>query len=68
MNSASATARRIMPAERMPLDRRELFTMSAICTKPRPCSPTSQATAPSMRISPLAMERVPILSFRRTMV
>ena len=41
--------------------------MSAICLKPAPGSPTSQAVAPSSRTSPLAMERVPSLSFSRTM-
>ena len=66
-NSASCTARRIMPAERTPLERRELLIMSAICLKPACGSPISQATAPSSRTSPLAMERVPSLSFRRTM-
>jgi hypothetical protein len=66
-NSASVNARRIRPAARMPLLRRELFTMSAICWKPRPASPTSQARAPSSRISPLAIDRLPSLSFSRRM-
>ena len=67
MNSASLTARRISPAARTPLLRRELFTMSAICWKPRPASPTRKARAPFRLISPLAIERVPSLSFSRTM-
>ena len=67
MNKASVRARRINPAARTPLDRRELLIMSAICTNPLPGSPTSQALAPSSLISPLAIERVPNLSFRRTM-
>ena len=67
MNSASVTARRIMPAARTPFDRRELFTMSAIWRMPAPASPTIQAVAPSSLISPLAMERVPSFSFSRTM-
>ena len=39
-NSASVAARRIRPAARTPFDSRELLTMSAICWKPRPRSPT----------------------------
>ena len=35
-NCASVTARRISPAARTPLDRRELLTMSAICRNPAP--------------------------------
>ncbi|SST10356.1 Uncharacterised protein [Acinetobacter baumannii] len=38
-NSASLSARRISPAARTPLDRRDMLTMSAICWKPRPISP-----------------------------
>ncbi|MNF00959.1 hypothetical protein D3C80_1998730 [compost metagenome] len=37
---ASVNARRIRPAARTPLDRRERLTMSAICWNPRPASPT----------------------------
>ena len=65
-NPASVTARRISPAARTPLDRRELLTMSAIWRNPAPGSPTSHATAPSSRTSPLAIDRVPSLSFNRT--
>jgi hypothetical protein len=59
------TARRISPAARTPFDRRELFTMSAICWKPRPARRPARR-APFRLISPLAIERVPSLSFSRT--
>ena len=64
---ASVTARRIIPADRTPLDRRLLLIMSAIWRKPDPGSPTSHAVAPSRETSPLAMSLVPSFSFRRTM-
>ena len=51
----------------MPFDRRDMLIMSAICTNPLAGSPTRYACAPCNVISPLAIERVPILSFRRTM-
>ena len=42
------------------------LTISAICTKPRSSLPTAYAIAPSSLISPDAIERVPSLSFSRT--
>ena len=62
---ASVSARRIRPAARTPFESREWLTMSAICWKPRPRSPTRHAIAPSRRISPLAIDRVPSLSLSR---
>jgi len=64
---ASLRQRRIIAAARTPCESRDRLTCSIICLSPRPASPTRYATAPSRRISPLAIERVPNLSLRRTM-
>src|SRR5947208_1732916 len=53
-------------AARTPCDSRDRLTCSIICLSPLVASPMSQANAPSRRISPEAIERVPSLSFRRT--
>ena len=63
---ASFRQRRIIAEARTPCDSRDRLTCSIICLRPLFTSPTSQATAPSSRISPDAIERVPSLSFKRT--
>ena len=63
---ASLTQRRIIEAARTPCDSRDRLTCSIICFRPWSALPTSQANAPSSRISPDAIERVPSLSFSRT--
>src|SRR5260370_35862354 len=55
----------MIPAARIALERRERLTISIICLKPRPMSPTTYATAPWYVTSPEAMERDPNLSLRR---
>ena len=59
-------ARRMMAAAVMALCRRVMFNMAVIWAKPLSASPTSSAYAPSSVTSPVAMARVPSLSFKRS--
>ncbi len=65
---ASATARRIRAAEPSTQSSRVWTTISRIVRSPRPSSPTSRATAPSSAISADAFERLPSLSFSRSIL
>lgn len=62
----SVTARRISATARMALDSRDTLTISAIWRNPFASDPTGRAYAASSVTSPLAIERLPSLSFSRS--